>query len=144
MRQALHEIVKCLTALAGTATSTQTSAALDTTGFKEALITLSVGAVSGTSPTLDVKVQSSATSGGTYADITGAVFGQKTSGGSITAPNVFVSRLQLDGQRPFLKVVATIAGTTPSFALAVDVKLAEAINEPVTQANTVAFNLDPT
>lgn len=72
---------------------------------------LEVGAVSGTTPTLDVKVQESDTSGGTYTDIPGAAFTQ------ITAANKS-QILDFKRSKRFCRLLATIAGTTPSFALA--------------------------
>ena len=72
-----------------------------------------VGAVSGTNPTLDVKMQES-DDDVTYSDIVGAVFAQ------ITLANQ-VADLTFKRAKRFVKAVATIAGTTPSFASAVSV-----------------------
>lgn len=96
-----------------TATATVTGAAVDLVDADgPCFAALLVGAVSGTSPALDVKVQESATSGGTYTDIAGATFAQVTAS-SKTAFINFKRSLR------FARAVATIAGTTPSFACAV-------------------------
>lgn len=95
-----------------TATATVTGQALD---FQDAdgpcFAALQVGTVSGTSPTLDVKVQESATSGGTYTDVTGAAFTQVTASNKAQVIN-FKRTLR------FCRLLGTIAGTSPSFALA--------------------------
>jgi len=68
--------------------------------------------------TLNAKIQDCATVGGTYADVTGATFTEvdDTAGGaiqSITAP--------ANSMAAFVRVVGTIAGTTPSFIMGVAV-----------------------
>lgn len=94
-------------------TSTTTSSALDmSTGDGRCVCTVITGAVSGTTPTATVKVQQSATSGGTYADITGATTA------ALSAANT-VTRFSFDRDLPFLRVVNTEAGTSPSFAIAI-------------------------
>jgi len=96
-------------------TSTVTSSAYDTQDFKGTLTILQqVGTVSGTSPTLDGKIQDCDTSGGTYADVSGLTFTQ------VTASNNAQSlRCPTRGLRRYIKYVGTIAGTTPSFAMGV-------------------------
>lgn len=74
--------------------------------------TLHIGAVTGTSPTLDVKIQESATSGGTYTDIAGATFAQQT------ASNKWLS-INFKRSLRFGRAVAILAGTTPNFTMAV-------------------------
>ncbi len=69
------------------------------------------GAVSGTSPASDVKVQESDTSGGTFTDIPGAVFPQ------VAAANKF-QIINFKRTKRFCRLVIVIAGTTPSFASA--------------------------
>jgi hypothetical protein len=73
---------------------------------------LHVGAVTGTTPTLDVKIQESDTSGGTYSDITGATFAQQTTSNHYLLINFKRSKR-------FCRAVATIGGSSPSFTLAV-------------------------
>lgn len=67
-----------------------------------------VGTVSGTTPTLDAKIQES-DDNSTWTDITGATFTQVTAS---TALQV-ISFLRT---KRYLRGVATIAGTSPSFA----------------------------
>lgn len=76
----------------------------------EVVAVLDVGAVSGTSPTLDVKLQESDTSGGTYSDISGATFTQ------VTASNAQQTIQVANRTKRYVRAVATIAGTSPSFA----------------------------
>ncbi len=80
--------------------------------FRELLVTLNCTAASGTTPTLNVKLQTSDDGGTTWYDLPSAAFTQLTAAGT--------GILQLNV--PFgdtLKVVWTIGGTTPSFTFAV-------------------------
>lgn len=72
---------------------------------------LEVGTVSGTSPTLDVKIQDATDGSGTgAADITGATFTQVTASNS---KQKLV--LKAGSTRGYIRAVQTIAGTSPSF-----------------------------
>lgn len=66
----------------------------------------------GTTPTMNVKLQSCATVGGTYADISGATFTEvdDTEGGSIQ-----IITFNIAEPSAFVRATATIAGTTPEF-----------------------------
>jgi len=97
-----------------TITVTTNGGAIDLDNTLEGFAELVVGAVSGTTPTLDVKVQESDTSGGTYTDIAGATFTQ------VTAANK-QQLINFKRSKRWLRAVATVGGTTPSFALAVSV-----------------------
>src|SRR5262245_18919003 len=70
-----------------------------------------VGTVSGTSPTLDGKVQESSDNA-TWSDIPGATFSQ------VTASNNYQA-ITFDRTKRYVRYVGTIGGTSPSFALAV-------------------------
>lgn len=110
-----HAVAKSLLPPAAMTTTT-TGTAVDMTAYRgAALVTLhSAAAGAGTNPTFDVKLQSSATSGGTYADIAGAVFAQVTNAASIQTLMVNV-----DFEKPWIRAVGTIGGTaSPSFTAA--------------------------
>jgi len=79
----------------------------------EAIIILDSAAGTGTSPTLNVKLQDSADNS-TFADVTDATFAQVTTTASTTKISVNTNDL-----RRYVRAVATIAGTTPSFTCAV-------------------------
>jgi len=66
----------------------------------------------GTTPTMNVKLQTCSTVDGTYADISGATFTEidDTAGGAIELISFDVSAAEA-----YVRAVATIAGTTPSF-----------------------------
>jgi hypothetical protein len=96
-------------------TSTVTGAAVNLAGYAGAvLIVQDVGAVSGTTPTLDGKIQDSPDGSGSWADVPGATLTQVTAANNIQAINVD-RRLA----KAFIRYVGTIAGTTPSFTLGV-------------------------
>ena len=128
MRSVYDAIKALFTIRPVTATATQTGSDVDTKGYNSAAVVLEVGTVSGTTPTLDVKVQECATSGGTYTDISGATFTQVTA-----TDNSQILRIEGLGtsRQRYLKVVGTIAGTSPSFAFGVEILLGRAFREPV-------------
>lgn len=96
--------------------TTVTSAAIDVRGFDEVVVTLDCGTTAATG-TLDVKVQSSATSGGTYADITGAAFVQVTPSNDDA---IYVGRIRVNPSKPFLKVVAAAATAASLYSVHFD------------------------
>lgn len=70
-----------------------------------------VGTVSGTTPTLNGKIQES-DDGSTWGDIAGATFTQVTASSNYQA-------ITFDRTKRYVRYVGTVAGTSPSFALAV-------------------------
>lgn len=91
-----------------THTSTQTSAAIDTAGWGTAIICVNAGTFTGDGA-MTVKVQSSTTSGGSYADISGGAFTQITTANDDTC---YIGSVKLDGTHSqYFKVVGTYAGT---------------------------------
>ena len=94
-------------------TSSSNSATFDVGQADNLVLYLSVTAQSGTTPTLDVKCQDSPDGGTTFFDIAGTAFtqvGATTSSQVVTATRKFGSKI---------RVVTTIAGTTPSYTFAV-------------------------
>jgi len=96
--------------------ATATGTGVDVTAYEGvAVAILDTIDGTGTTPTLDVKLQSSDAVGGTYADITGATFTQVTdSGGGIQVIAFVVANA-----KAFVRAVATVTGTTPEFTLSV-------------------------
>ena len=72
---------------------------------------IDTAAGTGTTPTLDVKLQDCATVGGTYADIPGAAITQVTDAAASTQKLVF----NANNVKTFVRPVVTISGTTPHF-----------------------------
>ncbi len=85
-------------------------------GYQEMVWVALVGAVSGTTPTLDVKITESATSGGTYADPVG---GAKSFAQITDATHAVHVTVPVNPAKPFQRAEITIGGTTPSFTMAV-------------------------
>lgn len=104
--------------VAGTYTTTETGTGVDVSaldGMAVAVLDSSLG--TDTNPTLNVKLQSCATVGGTYADIPGATFVEvdDTAGGSTQ-----VIAFDVSAAKGFVLAVGTIAGTgSPSFDFSV-------------------------
>lgn len=90
-------------------TATFNGAAVEIPVGRELIATLDVTAASGTTPTLDVKLQHSP-DGAIWSDL-GTAFAQKTAIG--TEVKVFT------GIHGFVRVISTIGGTTPSFTYSV-------------------------
>ena len=92
-------------------TATVTGAAVAVAGFTGNLVVIqNVGVVSGTTPTLDGKIQDSVDGSAGWADVAGATFTQVTASNNVQAIAV-----NADATRGFIRYVGTIAGTTPSF-----------------------------
>lgn len=100
-------------AFSGSLTATATSATYHLPGGvnNSLFVGVHVSAVSGTSPTLAVKLQDSA-DGVTFADVTGAATAANlTAAGNAT----FFGR----SAKPYVRLVATVGGTTPNFTASV-------------------------
>lgn len=88
------------------------------------MLFLSITAASGTTPTLDVKLQAKDPTSGTYIDVPGAAFAQKTAAGTdslVIYPGVAATaNRSVSTVLPNLwRLVWTIGGTTPSFTFSV-------------------------
>lgn len=96
-------------------TSTLTTSAVDVRSYKGGLLVEQlVGVVSGTSPTLAGKIQTSADGSTSWEDITGATYT------SVTATDSF-QKIGFDVRETlgYIRYVGTIAGTSPSFTMGV-------------------------
>lgn len=83
-----------------------------------AVVVIDIGAVSGTSPTLDIKLQQATTNTGTGAkDITGATLPQITASGANKQFAIEINPDVLDSANgyQFIAPVLTVGGTSPSF-----------------------------
>ena len=95
-------------AAATSISSTTTSTGVDVSDFTgNGKLMLDAAALTGTTPTLDVKIQHSDTLGGTYTD-TGVAFTQVAGVASNQQQDV-----SLDQFKKFVRVVSTLGGTTP-------------------------------
>lgn len=95
-------------------TATATSGAENSSNYNALYAVLDITAVSGTTPTLDVKFQTSV-DGSVWVDIASGAFSQKTATGT--------DKLEISGIARYLRVVATIGGTTPSFTFSLKVSV---------------------
>ena len=95
-------------------TSTVTATGVDIRGYKGGIVVQQlVGVVSGTTPTLNGKLQQSSDNS-TWSDISGATFTEVTATDSFQKIGVDVR--QTGG---YIRYVGTIAGTTPNFTMGV-------------------------
>jgi len=101
---------------AGSAIATVTGVSIDTAGYQEACVVLSVGNVASTG-TLNVKVQDSADNS-SWADITGAAF---TAVGDTGDNQVQIALLKLDGNtvRRYIRVVGVVATAAADYGACV-------------------------
>ena len=103
---------------AASRTSTLTGTGIDVLEYEGvALVLLNTSAGSGTSPTLDVKLQHS-DDDSTYEDVTSGAFSQVTD--AAETAGVKVMKLNVSDLKRYLRIVGTIAGTTPSFDFGVE------------------------
>lgn len=103
-------------------TATFNSNSVTKRGYKGAIFSLFCSARSGTSPTLDVKIQGYDHASGNWYDIHGAAFAQLT---NVTSAPVYLAvypgiaetanQTVSDVMPPMFRAVCTIGGTTPSF-----------------------------
>jgi len=92
-------------------TATATSSAIDLKEFDgDVILVLNCAAGTGSSPTLDIKVQDSDETGGTYGDLSGAAFTQVTTSASLQTLEV-----NKDECKRFIKIVQTVGGSSPVF-----------------------------
>lgn len=95
----------------GTVTATTIGAATTVGSYKEALLTLNVTALSGTSPTLTVTIQASDDGGTTWYNLPGGLFTQITAVGT--------AALQVNTFGDTIRANCVVAGTTPSVTFSV-------------------------
>lgn len=101
--------------------ATAVSSAIDLQAYEgEILLAVDVGAVSGTTPTLDFKLTECATSGGSYTDVAGG------GGTQVTTVSGFQTiSLNSDNLMQFVKLSYTLAGTTPVYLLSAKIYAAK-------------------
>ena len=103
---------------AASRTSTLSGTGIDVLEYEGvALVLLNASAGTGTSPTLDVKLQHS-DDDSTYEDVTSGTFSQVTD--AAETAGVKVMKLNVSDLKRYLRIVGTIAGTTPSFDFGVE------------------------
>jgi len=115
---ALSQAVGLVLAAAARRTSTLTGTGIDVLHYEGvALLALNASAGTGTTPTLDVKLQHS-DDNTTFADVTAGAFTQVTDVAGTAG--VQVKKVNVSDLKRYLRVIGTIAGTTPSFDFGVE------------------------
>jgi len=113
----VHNELLASNLIAGTYTVNADGAGVDLQDYQGVLkVILNSGAGGGTTPTLDAKIQDSADNS-TFADVLGKVFTQ------VTGASASIQSLAIDTRavRRYIRAVIAIAGTSPTFGLAVAV-----------------------
>lgn len=96
-------------------TASENGSAIDLRDYVgDVKVILSTSAGGGTTPTLDVKLQESDATGSGFTDISGADFTQVTDAADSTEAIV----ISADSNKRYLRAVTTIAGTSPTFDMA--------------------------
>lgn len=108
-------------------TASFNSGSVDLQLFKRALFVIDIGAVTGTSPTLDGKLQES-TDNSTFTDLAGTnvTLTQITTGNKLVTMEVRADQVT----KRYVRMAFTIGGTSPSFTMAVIPLGGEAIHKP--------------
>lgn len=123
-------------ASAAHAAGTVNGDAVDTAGFKDVKAVVNSGTNVATG-TADIKIQESDNGSTGWADITGAAFTQITTANDNA---VYTGRVRMTPSRKrYLRAVAVVANA--ACALSVTFELGDAKQEPVSQANTIAFDV---
>ena len=111
IQQNLEKLEISAAVASASVTATATSSAIDLKEFDgDVLLVLNCAAGTGSSPTLDIKVQDSDETGGTYGDLSGAAFTQVTDAASLQTLEV-----NKDECKRFIKIVQTVGGSSPVF-----------------------------
>lgn len=111
----LHDLATAALLKNGSSPAAQTSTVTGTgvdmlLGGGQCFAVQHVGAVTGTTPTLNGKIQESSDNS-TWSDISGAVFTEVTASTNLQV-------ISFIRTKRYLRYVGTIAGTTPSFTMA--------------------------
>jgi hypothetical protein len=100
---------------AGQKSADTTGTGVDVSGLEgKAIAILDITNVSGTTPTADVKLQESDTSGGTYTDVAGGAFTQVT-----TVAGVQKLQVNIDVTKKFVRAFLDVGGTSPVYGVGV-------------------------
>ncbi|MCP6719738.1 MAG: hypothetical protein KJI72_00210 [Patescibacteria group bacterium] len=130
--RSLYDAIKFVTTLvAASRTADANGAAVDTQGFNSAVAVIDVGVVDETTgdETYLFKVQESDTSGGSYADVTGASL-TVTVANDNKAHKIRIVGIGSNRKR-WLRVILDVAGTTPICPSSVVIALGRAYQEPL-------------
>ena len=128
VRQVLNQLKPIDETLVASATQTTTGngSDYDTEGIKDAVVFLNISAASGTTPTLDVKIQGKDPVSAAYKDL--CAFTQKTTTGTaiIVLGTGAANTAETDDawENPLPKKIRaawTIGGTTPSFTFSLGI-----------------------
>ena len=92
-------------------TGTTNGTGVDVSSYEGNAIALLDAFFESGTPTLDVKLQHSDTSGGTYTDIVDAVFAQV-----VTTSGIQKVPVNLDAAKKFVRATGVAAGTSPVYA----------------------------
>ena len=110
----VHNELLASSLAADTYTASIDGVGIDLQGYQGVLkIVLDSGAGGGTTPTLDVKIQDS-TDNSSFTDVVGKTFAQVTTIASLQSLGIDTRAV-----RRYIRAVLTIAGTSPTFGLAV-------------------------
>ena len=137
MIRGLHEELKAVQAIKADAhaASTITGAAIDTKEFDEILYVVNAGTFSATGDA-NIKITECDTSGGTYADITGAVFAEIAAANDDT---IYIGRVKCKNTERYHKVVCVVADDVVD--LGVIGILGKSDTGKVTPVNAVSFDV---
>lgn len=127
------KVVNAVVPTAGAAAA-MTATVVNGTGFSRCMFVLSTGAAA-TGATIAYKIQSSATSGGSYADVSGAALTNLAAADD--ASEQFVIDMPVNPAKPFMKVVGTVG--TDTFANSSVAILYRGVDYPI--ASTYASQL---
>ncbi len=117
------------------AVATYTPIEVDGTGFDRVKWIIATGAAGAGASTISFKVQSSATTGGTFADVSGAASAGLTK--AANASKIQVYDMPVDPAKPFMKAVGAVG--TDTFANCIIAELYNGRSFPVATSYATEF-----
>lgn len=120
-----YKVVPAVVPTAG-AVAAMTATVVDGTGFERVMFIDSTGAAA-TGATRTFKIQSSATSGGSYTDVSNAALTNQTA--AANASKIHILDMPINDAKPFMKVVGSVG--TDTFANGVVAVLYNGTSFPV-------------
>jgi hypothetical protein len=130
MKELKSNIKQNVTIRPQTITADAEGVAVDTQGYGEAVVILEVGAVSGSAPTLDVKIQESADGSTGWADVSGKTFTQVTAANNSQKLKLDL-KAKVGARERYMRAYADLGGSSPSFAVSAVILMNQNSRQPI-------------
>lgn len=121
IQQNLEKLDVTAAVVSASVTATASSSVIDLLEFDgDVVLVLNCAAGTGSSPTLNVKVQEHSATSGTFTDLSGATFTEVT-----TSASLQTLAINKDECKRYIKIVQTVAGSSPVFVYGISLVAAK-------------------